>query len=128
MYFCGFWLVSVKSLKSGGDDDAAELGGHVGGGRLGLGGVPGCVQAAGLGVAGWWPAVAYQQTAIAWQASMNGMVRSTARAVRLRACPVPNSCFASSIATSMDHLAAYLSITAVLSTYVDSTKCEAAAL
>jgi hypothetical protein len=51
--------------------------------------------------AGWWPAVAYQQTAIAWQASMNGIVRSTAAAVRLRACPVPDSCFASSIATSM---------------------------
>ena len=61
--------------------------------------------------AGWWPAVAYQQTAIAWQASMNGTVRSTARAVRLRACPVPNSCFASSIATSIAHLAAYLSMT-----------------
>jgi hypothetical protein len=51
--------------------------------------------------AGWWPAVAYQQTATAWQASMNGSVRSTAAAVRLRACPVPNSCFESSIATSM---------------------------
>ena len=45
--------------------------------------------------AGWWPAVAYQQTAIAWQASMNGTVRSTARAVRLRACPVPKSCLKS---------------------------------
>ena len=31
--------------------------------------------------AGWWPAVAYQQTAIAWQASMNGIVRRTARAI-----------------------------------------------
>ena len=61
--------------------------------------------------AGWWPAVAYQQTARAWQASMNGIVRSTAAAVRLRACPVPKSCFASSIATSMAHLAAYLSVT-----------------
>src|SRR5579875_1618177 len=50
--------------------------------------------------AGWWPAVAYQQTAAAWQASMNGSVRSTAAAVRLRACPVPDSCFESSIATS----------------------------
>jgi hypothetical protein len=30
--------------------------------------------------------------------------------VRLRACPVPKSCFASSIATSMAHLAACLSI------------------
>ena len=29
MDFCGLWLVSAKSLKSGGDDDAAELGGHV---------------------------------------------------------------------------------------------------
>jgi hypothetical protein len=72
MDFCGFWVVSVKSLKFGGDDDAAELGGHVGGGRLGLRGVPGCVQATGLGVA-------------------------------------------SSIATSMDHLAAYFSITAPMS-------------
>ena len=40
------------------------------------------------GCGGWLcPAVAYQQTAMAWQASMNGTVRSTARAVRLRACP-----------------------------------------
>src|SRR5229473_2553681 len=60
--------------------------------------------------AGWYPAVAYQQTARAWQASMNGTVRSTAAAVRLRACPVPKSCFASSIAISIAHLAAYLSI------------------
>src|SRR5256885_10420652 len=65
--------------------------------------------------AGWWPAAAYQQTAIAWQASMNGTVRSTARAVRLRACPVPNSCLESSIATSIAHLAAYLSITRAVS-------------
>jgi integrase len=36
MDFCGFWLVSAKSLKFGGDDDAAELGGHVGGRRFGL--------------------------------------------------------------------------------------------
>src|SRR5689334_5083060 len=52
MDFCGFWLVSINSLKSGGDDDTAELGGHVGGGRLGLGGVPGGVQPAGLGISG----------------------------------------------------------------------------
>jgi hypothetical protein len=29
------------------------------------------------------------------------MVRRTARAVRLRACPAPKTCFASSIAISM---------------------------
>jgi hypothetical protein len=29
--FFGFWLVRVKLLKFGGGDDAAELGGHVGG-------------------------------------------------------------------------------------------------
>src|SRR2546429_3336683 len=46
--FFGFWLVSVKPLKFGGDDDAAELGGHVGGGRVGLRRVPGRVEAAGL--------------------------------------------------------------------------------
>ena len=51
--------------------------------------------------AGSWPAVAYQQVAMAWQASWNGTVRSTARAVRLRACPVPKSRFASSIAISI---------------------------
>jgi hypothetical protein len=45
--------------------------------------------------------VAYQQVVMAWQASWNGMVRSTARAVRLRAWPVPKTCFASSIAISM---------------------------
>ena len=61
--------------------------------------------------AGSWPAVAYQQVAMAWQASWNGMVRSTARAVRLRACPAPKTWRASSIATSMLHLAAYRSIT-----------------
>ena len=63
------------------------------------------------GVGRVWPAVAYQLTVMAWQASWNGTVRSTARAVRLRACPVPKSCFASSIATSMAHLEAYLSMT-----------------
>ena len=47
---------------------------------------------------------------MAWQASWNGMVRSTARAVRLRACPAPKTCRASSIATSMFHLAAYRSM------------------
>ena len=52
-----------------------------------------------------------QQVAMAWQASWNGTVRSTARAVRLRACPAPKTCRASSIATSMDHLLAYRSIT-----------------
>ena len=56
--------------------------------------------------AGWWPAVAYQQVVMAWQASWNGTVRSTARAVRLRACPVPKICLLSSIATSILHLAA----------------------
>ena len=54
--------------------------------------------------AGSWPAVAYQVMAMAWQASWKGTVRRTARAVRLRACPAPNSCLASSIATSMAHL------------------------
>jgi hypothetical protein len=39
------------------------------------------------------------------------MVRSMARAFRLRAWPVPKTCFASSIATSMDHLDAYRSMT-----------------
>ena len=38
--FLGCWLVRARCLKSGGDDDAAELGGHVGGGGLGLAGVP----------------------------------------------------------------------------------------
>src|SRR6516165_9476343 len=54
--------------------------------------------------AGSWPAVAYQQVAMAWQASWNGTVRSTARAVRLRACPAPKTCLLSSIATSIGHL------------------------
>src|SRR5713101_2849102 len=39
--FFGCWLVRARCLKSGGDDDAAELGGHVGGRRRCLGGVPG---------------------------------------------------------------------------------------
>ena len=47
--------------------------------------------------AGSWPAVAYEVTAIAWQASWNGTVRSTARAVRLLACPAPKTCLLSSM-------------------------------
>jgi hypothetical protein len=62
--------------------------------------------------AGLWPVVAYQVTAMAWQAIANGIVRSTARAVRLRACPVPRTCFASSIAISMDQREAYFRLPA----------------
>ena len=46
------WLVRAKRLKFGGDDDAAELGGHVGGGGLGLGRVPGGGEAAAGDVGG----------------------------------------------------------------------------
>ena len=46
MDFCWGWLFGASELKSGGDDDAAELGGRVGGGRLGLGRVPGSSPAA----------------------------------------------------------------------------------
>jgi hypothetical protein len=53
--------------------------------------------------AGSWPAVAYQVTATAWQAISNGTVRSTAAAVRLRACPAPKTCLESSIAISVSH-------------------------
>jgi hypothetical protein len=45
------------------------------------------------------PALAYQVTA--WQAISNGMVRSTAAAVRWRAWPLPKSCFESCIVTSL---------------------------
>ena len=61
--------------------------------------------------AGSWPAVAYQRMARDWQIRVNGTVARTARAVRLRACPAPKTCRASSNATSMDHLAAYRSMT-----------------
>ena len=64
--------------------------------------------------AGWWPAVAYHSIARLWQVSSKGTVRRTAAAVRLRAWPVPKICLASSIATSMDHLLAYRSITWVV--------------
>src|SRR6266699_3688955 len=50
---------------------------------------------------------------MAWQASWNGTVRPAARAVRLRAWPAPRTWRASSIATSMLHLAAYRSMTCV---------------
>jgi hypothetical protein len=49
--------------------------------------------------AGSWPAVAYQMMARVWQVRVNGTVARTARAVRLRACPVPKTCLASSMAT-----------------------------
>src|SRR5208282_4870956 len=39
--FFGCWLVGARCLKSCDDEDPAELGGHVGGRGLGLGGVPG---------------------------------------------------------------------------------------
>ena len=68
--------------------------------------------------AGSWPAVAYQVTATAWQATWNGTVRSTARAVRLRACPAPKAWRTSSIATSMDRREAYRSITCAAVTAV----------
>jgi hypothetical protein len=45
MDFFGCWLVNVRCPKSGGDEDAAELGEHVCGRWLGLGGVPGCAGA-----------------------------------------------------------------------------------
>jgi hypothetical protein len=45
--------------------------------------------------------------AMLWQASWKGMVRRRARAVRLRACPVPKICLAASIAVSMVHLLAH---------------------
>src|SRR6266487_6799125 len=51
---------------------------------------------------GWWPVVAYQQTARVWQASPNGTVRSTAAGRRLRAWPTPINCLASQMATSTD--------------------------
>jgi hypothetical protein len=60
------------------------------------------------------PAVAYQVTAMAWAAISNGMVASTARAVRLRAWPAPKSCFESSIDTSMDQRLAYRSMTCAI--------------
>ncbi len=47
--------------------------------------------------AGSCPAVAYQLVARVWQASWNGTVRSTARAVRLLACPAPKTCLLSSM-------------------------------
>jgi hypothetical protein len=52
MDFFGFCLVSESSLKSGCDEDAAELGGYVGGGRLCLRRVPGGEAAAGGSVRG----------------------------------------------------------------------------
>jgi hypothetical protein len=44
--------VTARWLKSGGDQDAAELGGHVGGGRLGFGRVSGGAGAAAFDVGG----------------------------------------------------------------------------
>ncbi len=48
-----------------------------------------------------WALVVYQVVAMAWQASWNGTVRSTARALRLRAWLAPKTWRASWIATSM---------------------------
>jgi UDP-glucose 4-epimerase len=68
--FSGCRLVRVRCPKSGGDEDAAELGEHVCGGRLCLGGVPGRARAwLSTTSAGSCPAVAYQAVAMAWQAN-----------------------------------------------------------
>ena len=79
-------LVSVRWLESGGDQDPAELAGHVRGRWPDLGGVPGARARWPSTSAGWCPAVAYQVMAMLWQASSKGTVRRTACAVRLRAC------------------------------------------
>jgi hypothetical protein len=50
--FFGCGLVGARWLKFGGDEDAAELGGHVGGGRRGFRLVPGCAAAAVVEVGG----------------------------------------------------------------------------
>ena len=52
MDFCGCRLVKASLLKSCGDQDAPELGDHAGGGGLGLGAVPGGVEAAGCDITG----------------------------------------------------------------------------
>src|SRR5262249_33566358 len=50
--FCWGGLVGVSGSESGGDEDAAELGEHVGGGGVGLGAVPGSACAGGGDVVG----------------------------------------------------------------------------
>ncbi len=50
--FCQGRLFGASEPKSGGDEDAAELGEHVGGGGVGLGAVPGPAGAVGGDVVG----------------------------------------------------------------------------
>ena len=101
MDFLGCRLVRARCVKPGGDEDAAELAVHVGGGRAGLAVVPGGAGAvlfdvggvvAGGGVLGLGQGLAGE---------LERMVRRIAFAVRLRAWPAPNSCLASWIATSI---------------------------
>jgi len=102
MDFCR-WAGKGEVVKSCGDQDIPELGDHVGGGWLGLDGVSGGVEAASGAFVGVVAAVAYQMIARVWQISVKGGVRRTAPATRLRACPAPRTCLASSIPTSVSH-------------------------
>ncbi len=110
--FFGCWLVGASCLKSCGDDDAAELGGHVRGGRLGLGRVPGGAGAVIFGVGGVVPGggVPAGGDGLAGELERDGPLDGAGGAAG--ACPAPKTCRASSIATSIDHLLAYRSITA----------------
>ena len=108
--FCGCRLIRARWLIFGGDQDAAELADHV---------------------RGRWPALlVYQGARARWLVHVGGVVpgggvprsRCSGRRAgtgrcgdraggRLRACPVPKTCLASSIAISMVHAAAYRSMT-----------------
>ena len=104
--FVGGSRLRAWAAKSGGDDDPAELDGHVVVGRFGLRGVP-----AGPGpvtghVGGGVPVQRVPDGDDAEADQPNGTVRSTARRVRLRASPTPMIWRASAKACSIPHRAA----------------------
>ena len=82
-----------------GDEDAAELGDHVAVDGSALVLYQGARAGAPRRRGG--PGGGVPEDGDAWQARVNGMVRCTAVASRLRACPAPKICLASSTATSM---------------------------
>jgi hypothetical protein len=86
--FCRGWLAGVNRPIFGGDEDAAELGEHVGGRRLGLGAIPGGAGPVLAGVGGVVPGggVLEDRDALAGQGEREGAVHRRGQPVAGLAC------------------------------------------
>ncbi len=94
--YLGYGLAWARRPRSGDDEDAARLGEHVSGRRLGLGRVPGRAGAVMSHVAGGVPG---RGDGPAGELERDGALYGA-----VGACPVPKAYQASSITTPMPHL------------------------